>query len=278
MRTEKTVAPRPPCCFTAPFLTGTGDLEEIDSLRRAGEILFRDRAAADLPPATLEAPETAIRRRLLLAASELEALGAWLAEEVHLEEIEEPLLAYLVAQGGEVAGQLQATAQGLRFAVLADGEAALRSREEPAVKAPEPPQPRQTPPSAPAAFQAKLGEVAGLLRAWVRIPVEDAHPFRRKASTHSSGRRPPVPAGRRPLGGHRRNGGRHPRWGGRLALERVDGMGWKEERAEAPTSGTLRAFTQEGRFADASTESQHAEDPRGVAVGLGLRAERAPGG
>lgn len=166
MRTAKTVPPRPPCCFTAPFLSGTGDPEEIEALRRAGEVLSRDRAAAELPPSKLEAPETAIRRQLLLAAAELEALGAWLAQEGEIEPPEDPILAYLVIEAGRTGGWLSAAAQDLRLVVLADVETARREVRS-ATAATAAPEPGEAPPDPPAAFQAKLQELADLLRTWV---------------------------------------------------------------------------------------------------------------
>jgi hypothetical protein len=166
MRTAKTVPSRPPCCFTAPFLNGTGDPEELEALRRAGTILSRDRAAADGPPARVEAPETAIRRRLLLAAAELEALGDWLGQEGKIEEPEEPVFAFLAHQAVRVGGDLHRTADGLRLVVLADDDTARRELEI-VPPAPEVAERGAAPTEPPAAFQTKLQELASLLRTWV---------------------------------------------------------------------------------------------------------------
>lgn len=74
----------PPCAFTAPFLTHHGDTSEAETLRFAGEILYRDRGA-QLPR---EVPKDAegladfldvATLRFTALAEELQGLVDWLA-------------------------------------------------------------------------------------------------------------------------------------------------------------------------------------------------------
>lgn len=153
----------PPCAFTAPFLTHHGDPEEAELLRRAGEVLARDRGGA-LPREAVP-PAAAAGERLTSLAEELAALAEWLRGS---DGLVEDLL-----EGGEVEaahGYALLGAAGRHLAALA---AVLEEAEqEPRRKARRWAAERSPGPAG--AFQDWLAAMAAVMRRWGLLTRERA--------------------------------------------------------------------------------------------------------
>ena len=108
----------PPNAFTAPFLTHHGDGDEAEILRRAGEVLYADRAAQ--PPREAVPPKESAEQRLMALAEELSALSTWCggadAAAFDLLERNEVTAAYAYAILGQVGRHLGALASILEEA------------------------------------------------------------------------------------------------------------------------------------------------------------------